>query len=1005
MAAGQGTIHLASGAMLQTSSHTGPAGSIFIRGGQFVMDQARLEANTAFNGQGTATPPAAQGNISVQADHVVLRNGSAITASTSGDGKAGNIAFEVRTLRSNTGDDGVPITAAAPVTIASNSTGHGQAGSITISGQEGRPADLVSLSNTEIVASVTAATIPTTAPMSRGEHVEGFAPQFIPTFPPPTIEITAQHVTLANGTVIKADTTGGADAGSITFKVGTMTTQAGRDGRVLISSISNCGEGCLGGQAGDITIQGIPGVTPSVTQNYIWVARDKAGPTEVFTYHFAGNIDLHGTDIHSEAIGNAPGGIVTMRAHDTISLTDTTVSVATQDFRINPFFGIQAAKPNGESARNQGFSRIDIMARDVVLKDSTIAADAKVSDLGSCPTCQGGPSAGEVWLRVQNSLIADNSSITNTGRGRAQAGLVKIIKDNHFSYGAIWEPDYPDPPTHTVKLTNSEITVEAQNQGLPGHLRIRADTVILDHSILNSKVNDVSDGKNSQGQMVDVVGAGERQHVVTDGRDVQGSIVLSAKNLDITGGGIIAPTQGNRIGSRIELHADELNTHPGTRPGGTLGAPRILDPSDPTRVVISSGSSGSGGAGTISIVGESVPMPEGTPFTAASSIHLKGTNVVTDTRSDALGGKIEMKASGPIELVNTNISANVTDVRPQSATVQDQGGSIHITGGSLSVQGSGISALSRGSQNGGNLSISIQGPITLIAGSTISASGTGIGDAGSVSIHASGPIDMNAGHIATSSTEGKGGPINIQGTDVTMTNNSSITAESQGAKDAGKITIISNNNISLTDSTISTEALKASGGDIKLTAPNTVMLKNSTLTASVGGGNETTGGKIDIDPQYVVIQNSNVVAKAADGTGGRIAIQADQAVLVDPSSQIDATSSRGINGQIVIQSPIQQLAGAIAPLPQAFAVTADLYGQRCAAQKGGQFSSFVQGSRDGVPPQPGEVLASPLLFESETAPPLMGSQMAPNLAAARLGLPEFEQVSQIFTAHSGGCRS
>ena len=96
--------------------------------------------------------------------------------------------------------------------------------------------------------------------------------------------------------------------------------------------------------------------------------------TEVFTYHFARNIDLHGTDIHSDAIGNAPGGIVLMRAQGQASFTDTNISVATQDFEIN------ANKPNGESARNQGFSRIDIMAQDIVLKDSTIAADAKVSD-------------------------------------------------------------------------------------------------------------------------------------------------------------------------------------------------------------------------------------------------------------------------------------------------------------------------------------------------------------------------------------------------------------------------------------------------------------------------------------------------------------------------------------------------------------------------------------------------------------------------------------------------
>ena len=128
-------------------------------------------------------------------------------------------------------------------------------------------------------------------------------------------------------------------------------------------------------------------------------------------------------------------------------------------------------------------------------------------------------------------------------------------------------------------------------------------------------------------------------------------------------------------------------------------------------------------------------------------------------------------------------------------------------------------------------------------------------------------------------------------------------------------------------------------------------------------------------------------------------------MLVDPDSAIDATSSRGVSGQILIQSPIQQLAGAIAPLPQAFAVAANLYGQRCAAQKGGQFSSFVQGTRDGVPPQPGDLLASPLVFASEAGSPQLSSQMPSNLAAARLGLPEFEQVAQIFSDTFSGCRS
>ena len=974
-----GSIQLASGAMLQTSSDKGSAGSIVIRGGQLVMDNATLEANTSFKGPSPTPASSTEATVSIHAEHVALSNGSTIAASTTGTATAGDITFEVGTLRSNAGTaDGSRLSGAAPVTIASNSTGQGGAGSISIMGKEGGPADAVLLSKTDVVTSVTNAADPT---VGLGH-----------------IKMTARQMELTNGTVITADTTGGADAGAITLNVASLRTQTGPDGRVLISSSSNCGEGCLGGQAGDITIQGIPGVTASSTRSYRHVARPDSEPDQIFTFYFADSIDLRSTDIHSNAIGHAPGGKVIMRGQE-VSFIDTNISVATQDFQI------EGDKPNGQPARYQGFSNIDIMAKDLVLKDSTIKADALVSDIGACPLCQGGPSAGEIWLRTENSLIADNSSITSTSRGRAQAGITKIIGDHYFSFGALWDTLYPDKGTGLVKLTNSEVTVEAQHTGLPGYLRIRADHIVLDHSILNQKANDVSNVKTLDGELIDVVGAGERSVVVSDGRSVQGSFLMSAKRLDITGGGIVAPTQGNRIASRMDLQVNELNTHPGTRPGGTLASPQILNDSDPTRVVISSSSTGSGGAGTITISGQRQPAPGTAPLTPAKSISLDGTDVLTDTRADALGGKIELNAGGPIELHNSTISSNVHDVRPQSATVTDQGGNIAISAGNLLLQSGGVSALSTGTQSGGNIVVTAKGPITMEAGATISASGTGSGDAGNINVRASGPIELNAGRVTTSSLDGKGGSIAVRGAGLDMTNRSTISAESHGLKNAGKVELTSENNISVTNSTISTEALKASGGDIKLTAPNSVTLSGSTLTASVAGGNETTGGKIDIDPQYVVIQNSHILAKAADGNGGRIAIEATQAVLVDPSSRLDATSSKGISGQVLIQSPIQQLAGAIAPLPQAFAVAANLYGQRCAAQKGGQFSSFVQGARDGIPPQPGDLIASPMMLEFEDTPLVMGSQPPSNLPAVRLGLPEFEPVSQIALAAVPGCRS
>ncbi len=903
----QGTIRLTGGTVVETNSTTGNAGPIFIRGGRLIMENSALDTSTAHGRAGSLPFSTSHGNVSVHAEHALLSDGSSINTSTSTKANAGDITFQVGTLRSNIGSDGLPLSAVAPVSITASSTGPGEAGTISIGGLTGGAADLVQLSNTEILASVGRTTMPTVSPpISVGEHVISANTALIPSVPQPRIEITGHHVELVNGTTITADTTGGADAGSITLNVDTLKTQAGPDGRVLLSSTSNCGPGCAGGQAGDITIRGIPGVSPTETRTYVFIVTAHNEPTEVFRYHMARAIDLQGTDLHSEAIGNAPGGMVILRTNGRASLTDSTVSVATQDFDIN------GSKPNGDFARNSGFSRIDIMAEDVILRDSTIKADAEISDLTACPTCKGeGPAAGEIWLRVQNSFDAENSSITNTSRGRAQAGITKIVKDHYFSYGAIWEPDFADHPTNSIRLTDSEISVEARHTGFPGYLRMRAEEIVLDHSILNSTVKDVSNGMELDGQVIDVPGAGERGRVIAHGRDVQGSILISAQDIHITGGGIVAPTQGSRIGSRIELHADHLSTQPGTGPGGTTGARRILNADDPSRVVISSSSMGSGGAGRISMGGVSAPRPEGSPLPPASSIRLVGTDVLTDTRIDALGGQIEMNATGRVHLHDTTISSNVNDVRPQSANTPDQGGNLALSAGSLSMQGSTISTLSSGSQNGGNIAIAVQESVTANGGSTISANNTGSGNAGN--------IEINAGRR-----------------------------------------FLAHN------STVTTEASHASGGNIAILATDMVRLVDSQVTASVQGGPGTTGGNIVIDPQFVILQNSQILAQAVQGQGGNIAITTGQ-FLPDATSTLSASSQFGVSGTVTVQSPTSNLAATWARLQQTYQEAAALLRQRCAAQIGGNQSSFVVSGRERIPTEPGHWLASPLLTDTTSA--------------------------------------
>ena len=85
-----------------------------------------------------------------------------------------------------------------------------------------------------------------------------------------------------------------------------------------------------------------------------------------------------------------------------------------------------------------------------------------------------------------------------------------------------------------------------------------------------------------------------------------------------------------------------------------------------------------------------------------------------------------------------------------------------------------------------------------------------------------------------------------------------------------------------------------------------------------------------------------------------------------------------------INAPIQVLGGILVPLNLAYS-QASLSGDRCAADPTGQFSSFVQTGRDGVPQVPGALSPSPLSFLETLTSGSLGSP-SPNWAAARLGL-------------------
>ena len=175
------------------------------------------------------------------------------------------------------------------------------------------------------------------------------------------------------------------------------------------------------------------------------------------------------------------------------------------------------------------------------------------------------------------------------------------------------------------------------------------------------------------------------------------------------------------------------------------------------------------------------------------------------------------------------------------------------------------------------------------------------------------------------------------------------------------------------------------------TAPDMIQLVNSNIRTSVAGsGTDTAGGNINVDPQFVVLQNSQILAQAFAGTGGAITITATSAFISDPLSIVNASSTLGISGTVNIQSPLQNVGGELTALTQEFSSAAALLAQQCAARAAdGKFSTFVVAAREGLPIEPGGFLASPSLTAELLGSSISGRDRHSPIAAVTGAFQEY----------------
>jgi filamentous hemagglutinin family protein len=539
---------------------------------------------------------------------------------------------------------------------------------------------------------------------------------------------------------------------------------------------------------------------------------------------------------------------------------------------------------------------------------------------------------GEFLLAV--AADAPDASVDSSSYGAGRAGDIRIKAGSIRMTGG---------PAKVFTSPYVQIVSDNYGSGRGGDITVNAGELDMDNK---SGIATFSSGLGGSGNVsinVNAMRMGDGGFVGSAGvdGDANGNIHISADYLSISG-------QQSGIGSSVNIN----NT----------GA--------------------SGDVGNVNIVVGRLVMHQGAAIASATSglnsknpdLRAGNIQIMADTVELDSGARIEISSTG---FVTGDISINARtlrltgggykgfpgDHRNGNAGIYAQAGArggtspdIRLTTGDVQIlNGASVSSSTVGIASGGAIQINadqvlVSGydPQSGQASSIESISGlpgnnresfATAGAGGDIDIRARGVVVRDQAVISVASlTTGDSGNVRIEADTITLSGNAAISASAESSGNAGDIDIIARDSLRLANSAIRTQARQSSGGNINIAARSLVYLKNSAITASVLGGLGN-GGNIAIDPDFVVLQNSLIEANAFGGNGGNVSIVARN-FLATPDSSVSASSTLGLQGNVVISAPAQDINRDMNPLPEAPADPAASFKTPCAAA-GTRFSSFA----------------------------------------------------------------
>jgi large exoprotein involved in heme utilization and adhesion len=408
---------------------------------------------------------------------------------------------------------------------------------------------------------------------------------------------------------------------------------------------------------------------------------------------------------------------------------------------------------------------------------------------------------------------------------------------------------------------------------------------------------------------------------------------------------------------------------------------------DSSRIRSTVNSSATGNGGNIEIQARRLSLTDGATLQAI-------------TYGTGNAGNIMVKASDSINISGVSptridsdgyVDGGYSSGLFTSAEVESprgRGGNIEVTTNALQLSdGAVLTARTFNADSGGNITVNVN-TLELTGGGQLLTTTYSSGRAGNITVNAAESVTLSGSDPTYFDRLAQFGRLVVDNDGPT----SALSAQSQGAGDAGNVTVTAGQlriedgakiavsgeqsgnagNLGVTAGSIFLDkqgeliasTASGEGGNIKLQAQDLLLVRrNSQISTNAGGtGN---GGNIDINSQFLVavpIENSDLTANAVRGRGGNINISTQGIYGPEfrpgqtPLSDITASSEFGVNGVVQINTPDLDPSRGLATLSGELVDVSELVGSGCEVAESEQSSQFVVTGRGGVPPNPNETL-------------------------------------------------